>query len=310
MKTVELEDELEAPPERSPVRRFVALIVIGAATAQALGLTLKSPTQVGANDISRWATVWSLLERGTYVIDDCPWQDKTQDKVLKPDKLTPPSETDRLLRRLEYAIAPRAWKVGEPVEHFYSSKPPLLPTLIAGILYPARTTLGVPLDQTVEQARLPRWVEKPPVEGSRNRVERVLETPKEPVKWPVYVFYFKPIVVLLNVVPLWLFLVLYARWLDRYAPNDWSWLLSLFGAAWGSLLFAFDQTLNNHTVAAASGFFAVYALVRIWDEGAHSAWWFAAAGFFAAFCACNELLAALFGLLVFAMLLVRFPRKT
>ena len=34
-----------------------------------------------ANDISRWCTVWSLLERGTYVIDECPWQVDTQDKI-------------------------------------------------------------------------------------------------------------------------------------------------------------------------------------------------------------------------------------
>src|SRR3954465_1528565 len=95
---------------RSQARQFVALIVITTATAQALGLTLKSPTQLGANDISRWCTVWSLLERGTYAIDDCPWQDKTQDKVLKPDKLAAPGAGASAVQRLEYAIAPRAWK--------------------------------------------------------------------------------------------------------------------------------------------------------------------------------------------------------
>jgi hypothetical protein len=294
---------------RSQARQFVALIVITTATAQALGLTLKTPTQLGANDISRWSTVWSLLERGTYAIDDCPWQDKTQDKVLKPDKLSEPGPTSSLLNRIEYAIAPRAWKVGEPVDHFYSSKPPLLPTLMAGLLYPVRSALGVPLDKVVIQERLPRWVEKE-VEGTPRRTQHVLEIPKEPAKWPVYVFYLKPLVVLFNVVPLWIFLVLYTRMLDRYAPNDWSWFLSLFGAAWGSLLFAFDQTLNNHTIAASSAFIAIYALDRTWDDDSRSAWWFAAAGFFAAFTACNELPAALFGILLFLMLLVRFPRRT
>ncbi len=66
------------------------LIVIGAATSGdgARPRTLKTPTQLEANDISRWCTVWSLLEEGTYAIDNCPWQAKTQDKVKKPDKLT------------------------------------------------------------------------------------------------------------------------------------------------------------------------------------------------------------------------------
>ena len=55
----------------------------------------------------------------------------------------------------------------------------------------------------------------------------MLETPKDPIQWPASVFYFKPLVVLLNVVPLWAFLVLYARLLDRHAANDWAWFFSL-----------------------------------------------------------------------------------
>src|SRR5262245_64841161 len=98
------------PPERPQVRRFVASIVIVSATALALGVTLRTPSQLEANDISRWCTVWSLLEQGRYTIDDCPWQAKTQDKVRKPDPFRKAAEGQ------------------EPVEHFYSSKPPLLPT--------------------------------------------------------------------------------------------------------------------------------------------------------------------------------------
>ncbi len=65
-------DDKATRPARPEARRFVALLVIGAATAQVLGVTMKSPTQLEANDISRWCTVWSLLERGTYAIDECP----------------------------------------------------------------------------------------------------------------------------------------------------------------------------------------------------------------------------------------------
>jgi hypothetical protein len=233
------------------------------------------------------------LERGTYAIDDCPWQSKTQDKVLR----AAPSFNDQSGQ--------------PPVEHFYSSKPPLLPTLIAGLLYPYRVVSGVPLDHVVEQERLPRYVQKEEESVPRwKEPAPVLETPREPVKWPAYVFYFKPVIVLLNVLPLWIFLVLYARLLDRHAPNDWSWLVSLFAAAWGTFLFAFEPTLNNHTIAAFSAFFAIYAFVRIWDEGMRQGWLFAAAGFFAAFCACNELPAATFAVLLFGLLLARFARPT
>jgi hypothetical protein len=284
-------DEPEIPEPRPQTRQFVAILLITTATAQALGLALKLPTQLGANDISRWCTVWSLLERGTYAIDDCPWQSKTQDKVQRPAPFQ--------------KVAPGK----EPVEHFYSSKPPLLPTMIAGVLYPFRYATKVPLDRVLKQERSPRFVEKP-VEGSPGKTEKVLETPKEPVEWPVFVFYLKPVVLLFNLLPLWLSLVLYARLLDRVAGNDWAWFFSLFSAATGTLLLAFDSTLNNHTIAATSAFFAIYAFLRIWDDSVRSPWAFAAAGFFAAFTACNELPAALFGILLFLLLMVRFPRQT
>jgi hypothetical protein len=286
-----VEPEIAGPPARSEPRQFVASLVIVTTTALALGLALKLPTQLGANDISRWCTVWSLLERGTYAIDDCPWQSRTQDKVKRPAPFQ--------------QVEPGK----EPIEHFYSSKPPLLPTMIAGVLYPFRKLTGVPLDRIIKQERAERWVEKP-VEGSPSKVDHVLERPKEPVEWPVHIFYLKPVIILLNVLPLWVMLVLYARLLDHAAGNDWAWFLSLFSAALGTLLLAFDSTLNNHTIAAWSAFFAIYPMLRIWDDGEWSPWYFAAAGFFGAFCACNEIPAALFGVLLFLVLLARFPRQT
>ena len=84
-------NEFEPKLGRSDARRFTALLVITAATSIALGVTLRQPTQMGANDISRWCTVWSLLERGGYIIDDCPWQLETQDKVFRAAKETSPS---------------------------------------------------------------------------------------------------------------------------------------------------------------------------------------------------------------------------
>ena len=281
-------DDLKQTPARSEPRRLTAQLVIISATALALGHCLRQPTQMGANDISRWCTVWSLLERGTYVIDDCPWQIETQDKVLREPKQAggPP-----------------------PGKHFYSSKPALLPTLIAGILYPARLATGVPLDRLVLQERLERWTQKP-APGSPNKVKGVLETPKDPAKWPAYIFYFKPIIVLLNVIPYGIFLVLFVRWLDRRALGDWTWFFCLIAAAFGTYLLPFTQTLNNHTVAASSAFFAVYAFLRIWDERVLSGWQFAGAGFFAAFTAANELPAlALLPLLV-CLLVFRHPRET
>ena len=124
------------------------------------------------------------------------------------------------------------------------------------------------------------------------------------------VLYLKPMIVLFNIVPMCAFLVMFARFLDRHAENDWSYFFGLFAAAFGTLLLVFDQTLNNHTVAAYAGFFAMSSFLKIWSVGTRGFWTFASAGFWAAFCACNELPAALFGALLFLVLLVRFPKKT
>jgi hypothetical protein len=126
----------------------------------------------------------------------------------------------------------------------------------------------------------------------------------------VHVLYFKPIVVLLNVVPLAVFLVLYARFLDRHAPNDWAWFLCLFAAAWGTYLLAFQQTLNNHTIAAACAFFALYPFVRIWDEGARGGSCSPRRGSSPPSAPAMSSPPRSFGILLFATLVVRFPRPT
>jgi hypothetical protein len=278
-------------PRRSDLRRFAALIIITAATSIAFGVTLRQPTQMGANDISRWCTIWSLLERGSFIIDECPWQLDTQDKIFKAVKST------------------TAEPGSPPVKHYYSSKPALLPTMIAGILYPARKLSGVPLDYVFLQTRAPRWTQKPDPD-SPGKIIGVLETPKDPVKWPAYIFYFKPILILLNVLPFCLYLVHFTRLLDEYAANDWSWLFALVGAAFGTYLLPFSQTLNNHTVAAYSTFFAIEQFIRIWEQGKLAGWRFALAGFFASFAATNELPALAFLAMVFSLLLVRDFKRT
>jgi hypothetical protein len=273
-----MKDEDELMPRRADARQFVAMVVITVATAIATGHTLRQPAFMTANDISRWCTVWSLLERGTYVIDDCPWQVDTQDKV-------------------------------EREGHFYSSKPALLSTIIAGILYPARTLSGVPLDKVVLQERAERWTQKPDPDNP-GKLKGVLETPKDPVKWPAYIFYFKPVLILLNAIPFAIFLILFARVLDRYAGNDWAWIFVLIASAFGTYLLPYTQTLNNHTIGAFTAFFALYQFLPIWDEGELAGWRFAAAGFFAGFTASTELPALAFPALLGTLLLVRYPRQT
>lgn len=273
------------------IRRYVTIVITIVAAAIAAGHTLRQPTFMTANDISRWCTVWSLLERGTYAIDECPWQVDTQDKIYRPRKSPGAAPTDSAER------------------HYYSSKPALISTLIAGILYPARRISGVPLDKVTLQERAERWTQKPDPNQPGKLVPEMVK-PRDPVKWPVYGFYFKPVLLLINVVPFAFFLVYFARVLDRYATNDWSWYFSLAAAAFGTYLLPYTQTLNNHTLGAFAAFFALYQFLRIWDDRAIAGWRFVLAGFFAGCTAATELPALAFPALLCGMLLIRYPLRT
>jgi hypothetical protein len=277
---------------RGPAGTVIILMAIGLAA----GLTLRMPTLLEANDISRWCTVWALLERGTYSIDDCPWQSRTQDKVMRRDP---------------WWTGENSGKPGETVEppkRFYSSKPPMMPTLIAGMIYPARQLIGKPIDHETETPRIARnvRVDDPAAPGGA-RVE--LQTP-EPHKWSLHVAYLKPVLIVLNVLPLGLMLVRYRRYLDSGEHADWPWLASLAAFSFGTYLTVFTSTLNNHLVAAWAAFFAFFAMIRAVNDDSESRRPYLTAGFFAAFCACNELPAASLAALLGLILLVKSPKLT
>ena len=86
----------------------------------------------------------------------------------------------------------------------------------------------------------------------------------------------------------------FARLLDRHAANDWAWFFCLVAAAFGTYLLPFTQTLNNHTVAAFSVSSRSTSFSGSGIETISAGWRFAAAGFFAAFAAANELPALAF----------------
>lgn len=94
-------------------------ILILAATGLIFAAILQAEPLQSANDRSRWSTVWSLVERGTFQIDEIDFYARwsTIDKVRYRANETEP------------------W-------HFYSSKPPLLSVIVAGFYAAERWTLG------------------------------------------------------------------------------------------------------------------------------------------------------------------------
>jgi len=221
--------------------RFIALLVALVASALLLGMLMRFQPVSCSNDGSRWNTVWSLTNGRGYVIDDAPYVGV--DKVQRADK------------------------------HYYSSKPAMMPTVLAGGAWLIRRLAGW---QIPEHA----WI-----------VIRLL------------LFF-------VNIIPFGVFIVFYARLIERYNLALPARLFCLMTAAFGTLLTAFTITLNNHTQAAIAAFLAIYCLVRILYDGQRQWYYFAFCGLFAAWSVVSDMLALVFALAVLVLLFRKHPRPT
>jgi hypothetical protein len=248
-------------PNQVPLRRLVYAILTALAAGYLAGRILSSVPTMSDNDSSRWDTVRALVDNGSYAIgqrdiDPVTW--KYQDRGIVTEEGW--KTIDRIL-------------LEERGGAFYSSKPPLLPTLAAGGYWLLKRTLG--------------WS----IVDQRILVERV-------------------ILFTLNWLPFVIYLIVLARLFDWQGRTDWGRLYALAAGAFATFLTPFAITFNNHSVATCSALFALYPSLRVWYGKERSSHLFLIAGFFAGFTACNELPAALMLLVLGAILLVRAPART
>ncbi|MGD9721374.1 MAG: hypothetical protein AB7O59_09205 [Pirellulales bacterium] len=204
---------------------------------------------LSANDRSRWATVRALVEQGTYEIDDVV-AERGWDTI---------------------DMVQHAGRDGEP--HLYSSKPPLLATLMAGPYWVIYRTTGASLGNY-------------PYEVGR------------------------AMILLCNLAPMVLYFCVLAGLAERLGTTDWGRIYMMAAATLGTFLTTFVVAINNHTPAAVCVALVLYALVRIWYDGERRLRYFALAGFFAAFAVACELPALSLVALVGAALLLKAPRET
>ncbi len=204
---------------------------------------------LSANDRSRWATVRSLVEHGTYAIDDV---------VSEPgwDTIDMVKHADR---------------DGQP--RLYSSKPPLLATLMAGPYWVIHRTTGATLgDYPYEVGRF--------------------------------------MLVLCNLAPLVVYFVVMACLVERLGTTDWGRVFTMAAAVLGTFLTTFVVTINNHEPAAVCVAIALFAGVRIWLDDRRQIGYFVLAGACAAMAFACELPALSFLALLGVGLLWKAPRET
>ena len=225
----------------------------------------KRPTPMptfSSNDRSRWCTVRALVDGGTYVIGHRDPVKKTKENKYGDEGI----------------VFEDGWQTVDKVmkpetSDFYSSKPPLLSTLMAGEYWLLKHGLG--------------W--------------SITERP-----WLVV----GTILLTVNWLPWLVYLVLLARLIEVFGGSDWGRLYVLAAACFATLMTPFLISVNNHTVAACSALAALYLAVRIALAEAPRWWTFTLAGFCASFAACNELPAAAFAAGLGLLLLWRYPRPT
>ena len=204
---------------------------------------------LSANDRSRWMTIRSLIEHGTYEIDAIFGQ-PTWDSI---------------------DVVRHRGRDGEL--HYYSSKPPLLATLLAAEYWVIHRITGWTLgDHPYEIGRFMLFT--------------------------------------VNVLPMVLMFVLVARLAERFGTTDWGRIFVMAAATLGTILNTFAVVLNNHLPAAISATVALYAFVRIYFDGERRWAYFALTGLAAAFTAADELPAVSLLALMGVMLFLRAPRET
>lgn len=251
-----------------------------------------------SNDRSRWATVRSLVHDHSFVIGTRDPAVYRASAVAVFGQLDPFQAAT--LAQVGYTarvassrgiIFEDGYESVDKVLHpekleFYSSKPPLLTVLIAGLYWLLHTLFGWTLQSNPSN-------------------------PLDPVNTAAVV---RTILILVNVVPFAIYLHVFSGWLERWCASTWAKMFIFVSAAFATLVSPFLITLNNHTLATFSVLFALHALVRIWearrDGVVAGVGWFLLAGFCSTFAAAMELPALSFAVCAGALLLIWFPGRT
>jgi hypothetical protein len=223
------------------LRRTIYVLLAVTALGAAFGRIMQVRASTGetpmlsANDRSRWCTIAALVNEGTYAIDS----------LIERRH----SETNR---RYWYSIDMVRHRAADGQEHAYSSKPPLLPTLLAGEYWLIKKTLGLDI-----------------------------------VEHPFYVM--RAMLLLTNGLLLFVYFWLMAGLIERLGTTDWGRLMAFAIVTWGTLITTYAVTLSNHLPAAVAVLGAVALGERVRREGGAKLTTSLFAGVAAGFAVANEL---------------------
>lgn len=300
------------PDQNATLRRSVYLILILIAFGMIsghivgvervyqprLGWPSKPPAAMAThadNDRSRWATIRALVERQNYTIGWRGYYSEDRTKFLDEGQITESGwgTIDKVLNPVP------EWKNDNPqpndileAKFYYSSKPPLLPTILAGEYWVLNKLFGWKLS---DETRWPvvylyRWMGVPMPEEGRWAVVRI-------------------ILFTINGLPWLIALLLMARMIEKLGTSDLGRIAAVAAVCYCTFVNAFANTLNNHTIACWSVVFALYPVVMSMLNRQPMGFLAGlASGFWAAWTVTNELPAAAFAGLLGLWILIKQPR--
>ncbi len=265
-----------APTDITPF--FMILVAIGVI----FPMVSRRKLDHGANDASRWNTVYFLVEHGTYEYLTDWWLPWNHGKGKKAEQITP-EQREKWIHIGEkyyeppygiFAIAPFFTVDMVKIDGRYlSAKPTLLATCLAGVVLALQFFTGY------------TFAANP---------------------W----FILRTTLILTQVLPFLAFLWVMRHHFNRQSASLFVRNFCIATAALATYLTPYLVTLNNHVVGAMAATFAIHAAIRVWYDGKRAWYWFALAGFFAAFAASVELFAVLLAAAIFVALLFKSPAKT
>lgn len=218
---------------------FVVLLILASVIQLVRIGSVRSSTGempfLSANDRSRWCTILGLTANGSFVIDDIL---EIRDPQTK--------------RRTWYSIDIVQHRGSDGRQHYYSSKPPLLTTLYAGVYWVVRAVTGATLT------------------GQPFLVVRVM-------------------LVLVNLLPLMGLWWLLLRWADQPWLNDAQVIALAVFAMFGTFLSTFAITINNHLPAAMATAISMFCLLRVLMDHRHHPGWYVVCGLATSFMVACEL---------------------
>jgi hypothetical protein len=232
---------------------------------------LESPF-LGGNDRSRWSTIRALVEPEIRVVRNVTNKNGTE-------------KSEYVWYAIDKVQNIKGWDTIDMVKHelpdqpgaayLYSSKPPLLPTVLASP-YAAMY-----------------WCS-----GKRISFEN------EPY------FVVRTMLILCQLLPLILCWILLTRLVERFGTTDWGRIFCAAFIYFGTFITTFAVTMNNHLPAAFCITISFYCGIRILFDNETRLRYFFCAGFFGFFAVACELPALSFCVFLGLLLLWKFLRQT